>query len=80
MTITRKEHMDWAKERALSELDAPGQSASEAIASSFASLVSDLNKHAETMDHPGNMLGMQLVIGGHITTREQMRRHIEGYN
>ncbi len=76
---TRAEHIAWSKERALRELDAPG-SAAQCVANAFASMVSDLNKHPETQDHLGNVLGMTLLVNGHLSTRDEMRKHIEGYN
>ena len=77
---TRKEHIVWAKERALHELDAPGQTDEQAMANGFASMVSDLNKHPETNDHPANSLGMQLMLAGRISTRAEMRQWIKDYN
>ena len=78
--LTAHEHVAWCKHRALLELDAPDQSTEKAIANAFASMVSDLRKHPDTEDHPANTLGMQLFIGGHLSTKAEMRRWIEGYN
>ena len=50
--FTRAEHVAWAKERALRELDAPGQSEAQSVTNAFASMVSDLNKHIKTQDIP----------------------------
>ncbi len=78
--MTRAEHVAWAKGRALEALDAPGISRERAIAGALASMASDLAKHPETGGRIGLMLGMQEIIIGSIATRDQMRRHIEGYN
>lgn len=77
---SRGEHLAWCKGRALAELDTPRLPDHEAITAAFSSMASDLNKHSETQDHPGCVLGMQLLLGGHLKTRAEMRRHIEGYN
>ncbi len=71
--ITRQEHMDWCKRRALAYLpDAPDQA--------LVSMLSDLGKHDETREHPAIKLTMMLMIGGHLRTANQVRRHIEGFN
>ncbi len=77
---TRGQHMAWCKERALRELDAPGKGESAAVASAFASMFSDLQKHPETQNHPAHDLGMRLLVNGHLSTRAKMREFIEGYN
>lgn len=80
MIYTRAQHVAWAKERALRELWQPGLSLGQAIASALAAMVSDLSKHPETADHPGNYLGVCLIAAGLIHTRDEMQKHIEGYN
>ena len=76
----RSDHVAWCKERALLELNAPERTEADAVANAFASMVSDLRKHPDTEDHSANSLGMQLLIAGHLNTRTEMRRWIEGYN
>ena len=76
----RSDHVAWCKERALLELTAPDRTEADAVANAFASMVSDLRKHPDTEDHPANSLGMQLLIAGHLSTRDEMRRWVEGYN
>lgn len=71
---TREEHLKWCKERALEYVDAGD------LSQALASMASDTSKHPETAGHEGNQLGMMLMISGHLGTREEMRRHIEGYN
>ncbi len=73
-TTTRAEHLAWCKQRALKCVEAGD------LQNAFASMSSDLNKHSETRDHPGSMLGMMLMMNGHLSTPDDMRRHIEGYN
>lgn len=74
MSMTRADHMKWAKARALEYIaqgDMPG---------AFASFQSDLWKHPETKGAGElNMtLGAQLLMNGHLKTAEQMRDWIEG--
>lgn len=57
----RAEHVAWAKERALGELDREDVSAAKAIVSALASMTSDLNKHPDTRDHVGNTVAMGLI-------------------
>lgn len=71
---TRTEHMAWCKARALEYLpDDP--------AGALASFLSDVTKHEETANDPicGTFTAM-LMVGGHLSTAEQVRKHIEGFN
>jgi hypothetical protein len=45
-------------------------------------MVSDLRKHEElAQQHAGtNLLGFQLLLNGHLSTKDKMREWIEGYN
>lgn len=72
--VSRAEHLAWCKERALEALDRGG------VTEAFASLASDLGKHSQTRGHVGLLLGTAQLAAGHLSTREAMRRHIEGYN
>ena len=74
--VTRQEHLQWCKDRALAFLD---QSPPD-LANAFASISSDLGKHPKTKGHAGIMLGVMLTMGGHLDTCEEMRKHIEGFN
>ncbi len=70
---TRSEHMAWCKQRALAYLpNDPDQA--------LASMLSDLGKHDETNNRAMQKLTMMLMIGGHLRTVDQVRRHIEGFN
>jgi len=73
-TISRQEHLDWCKKRALEYVDAGD------LPQAFASMGSDLGKHDETSNHIGMELGMMLLMGGHLSTPEKMRKFIEGFN
>lgn len=72
--ISQGEHLTWCKERALEYVDAGD------LQSAFTSMTSDLSKHPETRNHAGSQLGMMLLMAGHLSTPEEMRAHIEGYN
>jgi len=71
--MTRQEHMDWCKQRALAELKESPQAA-------FASMISDLNKHTETAGHAAIQLGLMLMMAGGLDSVEKMREFIEGFN
>ena len=72
--MTRQEHMEWCKKRALEYVD------SGDINGGYASMVSDLRKHSETEDHVAIQLGMMLLMGSKLSTKEEMRKFIEGFN
>lgn len=71
--MIRAEHMAWCKQRALEYL--PNDPAG-----ALDSITSDLTKHEETAEHPALLLTMMLRLGGHLSTAEQVRKHIEGFN
>ena len=70
--MTRADHLTWAKERALAELDAGSPD------NAMTSIYSDLRKHAELADHQGLELGAMLSFAGHLSTHPQVRDWIEG--
>lgn len=72
--MTRAEHLEWAKNRAL-ELIENGD-----IAGAYASFTSDMNKHEELKDHSALTLGIMLMAFGHLNTAAQMKEFIEGFN
>jgi len=43
-------------------------------------MFSDLNKHPETENHAGIKIGVQLMMIGSLSTIEEARRFIEGFN
>jgi len=71
--MTRAEHLEWCKERALAYLDAGD------LANAVASMTSDMSKHDETKDYPGvlTMLGMIEVMN---SNPDGVRRWIVGFN
>lgn len=78
-TMTRQEHLNWAKQRAFEYLQ-PGKFFS--IDDAMASIVSDLGKHDETRHHVTMTcpLMFQLRASGHLSTADEMRKFIEGFN
>ncbi len=72
--MTRKEHLDWCKQRANEYIDRAD------IQQAFLSMVSDLGKHDETRNHPAIRPGTSLYLGGHLSSVEKMREFINGFN
>lgn len=70
--ITREEHIDWCKRRAMQYVELGD------LNQAFASLASDLRKHPQTQNHIAVELGFQMLINGHLNTKAQMREFIEG--
>lgn len=73
-TDTREEHLKWCKDRALEYIEQGD------IASAFDSMTSDLGKHPKTEGHAAIEWGMMLLLGGHLSTPDKMRKFIEGFN
>jgi hypothetical protein len=71
---TRADHLDWCKTRALQYIDQGD------VQGAFASMASDLGKHPKTADHIGIQLGMMQLMGGMLSTADEMRRFIDGFN
>lgn len=72
--MTRKEHLEWSKQRALDYCDMGNPQ------DGFTSLMSDLGKHPETADHVGIQMGMKQMIGGFLDAPIAMRKFIESFN
>jgi hypothetical protein len=72
--MTRSEHLQWAKDRALQYCDAGDTT------NAFASIQSDMGKHPELERHMALEMGTMLLIGGHLSTPAQMRDWITGFN
>lgn len=72
--MTRAEHIAWCKQRALFELERGSP------ANGLASLLSDLQKHDETRDHPALLLAGGLMLLGQLNSAEEVRKFIEGTN
>jgi hypothetical protein len=71
---TRSEHLAWSKMRALQYCDLGD------VSQAFASIASDLSKHPETVRHAGLEIGSRLLFAGMLSTPEEMRKFIEGFN
>ncbi len=71
-TMTREEHLDWCKQRALEYLDR-GE-----LANAVASMGSDLNKHVETKTAHQQLIGLGIlyVMNNDV---EGVRRWITGF-
>ena len=74
MAMTRSEHLEWCKERALEYVDAND------LSQAYTSMASDLGKHPETANHAAIQLGMMLLMAGHLDTPEKMRKFIVEFN
>lgn len=72
--LTREEHLQWCKQRAL-EYARMG-----ANAQALASMGSDLGKHPETRNHIAIGLGMQMLISGLLDRPGEMEKFINGFN
>lgn len=72
--MTREEHLQWAKDRALEYADKGD------VANALASITSDLNKHLETKGHSGLELMGMLAVTGNLNNPAELRRYIEGFN
>lgn len=71
--MTRSEHLQWCKDRALKYLDAGD------FRQAATSMMSDLSKHPETANYPAvlNQLVMLKLINRNV---EGVRRWIVGFN
>lgn len=72
--MTRDEHLQWAKQRALEYVYAAD------LQGAVASMVSDLRKHPELYDHSGMQLGAMLLTAGFLDSADKMRKFIEEFN
>jgi hypothetical protein len=71
-SMTRAEHIQWCKTRALEYVD------SGDLAAALASLLSDLSKHDETCGHGAMELCVALSAGGLLGSQDEVRKFIEG--
>lgn len=72
--MNRAEHLAWCKQRALEYVDAGD------LNNAFTSMASDMRKHPETATTDVQVLGMGLLVNGHLDSPEQMRNWINGFN
>ena len=74
MEVTRAEHLQWCKERALEYLTVGD------LTQALTSMYSDLGKHQETQGHAGIQLGVMHQMKGLLSTDDQVREFIAGFN
>lgn len=72
--MTRSEHLQWCKDRAIEYLDKGDQD------SAVGSMMSDLTKHLDLEDHIGIQLGLMLMVRNQLNTDKQIRDWILGFN
>lgn len=72
--MTRAEHLQWCKDRAM-EYVKTGD-----LEQAFASFNSDMRKHSKTEDHLGLDLGAVLFFNGNLNTKPEMEKWILGCN
>lgn len=74
MVMSRAEHLQWAKDRALEYVDMGD------MVQAITSMLSDLSKHEELVGHAAIELTGMLMIAGHLKDVDKVRKHIEGFN
>ena len=72
--MTRAEHLDWCKERALEYCNRGD------FLEAFASFQSDMSKHPDTENHRALEMGSILMLGGHLKTADQIEGWVTGFN
>jgi hypothetical protein len=72
--MTRAEHLQWCKDRALEYVDAGD------LNGAIASMTSDLRKHKETASLTLMALCMHVQRTGEASTTEKMRKFINDFN
>ena len=70
----RSEHLEWCKQRANEYVE------QNDLQQAFASFFSDMRRHDETKNHMGLDLGLTLLMGNHLSTQQQMKTWINGFN
>lgn len=72
--MSRANHLTWAKQRALWELEPGGGGVPAAISS----IVQDFATHPDLADHPARTMMTLLALSGNLSTTQQAREFIEG--
>jgi hypothetical protein len=72
--MNRFDHVKWCKERALQYV------VNGDLNGAFSVMVSGLGDHEETKNHPAIQLGMMLLMGGKLGSKDEMTKFIEGFN
>ena len=70
----RAQYIEWCKKRALAYVD-QGQ-----LQQALSSMLSDLKRHPKTVNHPGIAFAVGRMELGDLTTSQQVREFIEGFN
>jgi hypothetical protein len=72
--MERADHLQWSKDRAIEYVDNNDNK------QAFASFMSDMSKHPELSNHLALEMGMSLLISNNLSTSDQMRNWILGFN
>lgn len=72
--MTRSEYITWAKQRALETLNKGN------LVAAFTSMHFDMLKREDTNDPSLANLGITQLASGDLSTHEQMKNWIEGFN
>ena len=72
--MSRADHLTWAKQRALWELEPRGGGVPAAISS----IAQDFASHPDLADHPACALVTLLAVTGNLSTTQQVREFVEG--
>ncbi len=80
MAMTRAEHLQWCKDRAMQEFDYyyPKEGIEAAARNASVSMLSDLGKHPETA--PSQAMGAMLMLGIRMHSRDEVKKFIDGFN
>ncbi len=73
--MTRQEHLDWCKTRAIEEMDYSGKPSDAVV-----SMMSDLRKHPDTSSETLQSLCTMMLMGGQIKTRQDAVKFINGFH
>lgn len=73
--MTRQEHIDWCKKRAIEEINY-----SKDPTQGIISMMSDLKKHPETNGDALQSLCGMMLMGGQLKTRQAAIDFINGFN
>lgn len=76
IVITRKEHIEWTKERALAYLDRSSENYN--LNAAISSIISDLPKHKETENHLSVKLLTTLIYNDGILDHDELETFIKG--
>lgn len=71
---TRAQYLQWCKDRAMEYIKMGD--ARQAVTS----MLSDLGKHPETENHPAIQMGMMLMMIGTLSSVEEAKEFILGFN